>query len=254
MFKATKNYLSSVSRGKIFLVVILAGILFLIFNLFFNTGEKDSTISLRGVCKEIVYADGIKLQIGVSIDGTNSTTVNESLSILNRRLRLSLENSSLRDIKIIEKSYYVYKSTIKENSTWKGKLTLEVQTSDFENIYEAIERSNYAVENLTINLQPSFSEDLKAELKEKCLSSLVSKLYEEGKYVSKLSGQRLGDIKNLSFSDRYPEIRTAGLYRSQSDSTRKNSEGNLPEVLLNKEYSLTLNVVYYLQPRLLPRF
>lgn len=159
--------------------------------------QKMSTFDVAGDGRVVVVPDEATIQLGVTDQGRNLKTVQQSINMKMDQVAKSLKGMGIDDKDIKTTGYNVYPD-YQEEGLYRAQASLSVKIRDLDKVSDALDLvGTLGLDNVagpSFGLSEELSEKTMKEAREIAIDNAKSKAEE----LSGLAGMKLGRIVNIS--------------------------------------------------------
>lgn len=159
--------------------------------------QKMTTFDVSGEGKVVVVPDEATLQLGVTDQGRNLKTVQQSINMKMEQVGKSLKGMGIDEADIKTTGYNVY-SDYQEEGLYRAQASLSVKIRDLDKVSEALDLvGTLGLDNVSgpvFGLSDQIMEKTTREAREMAIEKAKNKASE----LADLSGMKLGRIVNIS--------------------------------------------------------
>lgn len=158
--------------------------------------QKMSTFDVSGEGRVVVVPDEAVLQLGVTDQGRNLKTVQQSINMKMDQVSKSLKGMGVDDKDIKTTGYNVYPD-YQEKGLYQAQASLSVKIRDLDKVSDALDLiGSLGLDNVS---GPSFglSEELSEKTVKEAREMAIDKAKSKAEELSGLAGMKLGRIVNI---------------------------------------------------------
>lgn len=159
--------------------------------------QKMTTFDVSGEGKVVVVPDEATLQLGVTDQGRNLKTVQQSINMKMEQVGKSLKGMGIDEADIKTTGYNVY-SDYQEEGLYRAQASVSVKIRDLDKVSEALDLvGTLGLDNVSgpvFGLSDELMEKTTREAREMAIEKAKNKASE----LAGLSGMKLGRIVNIS--------------------------------------------------------
>ncbi len=159
--------------------------------------QKMTTFDVSGEGRVVVVPDEATLQLGVTDQGRNLKTVQQSINMKMEQVGKSLKGMGIDDKDIKTTGYNVYPD-YQEEGLYRAQASLSVKIHDLDKVSDALDLvGSLGLDNVS---GPSFglSEELSEKTTREAREEAIEKAKTKASELAELSGMKLGRIVNIS--------------------------------------------------------
>ncbi len=177
-----------------------------------TTTEQSRTFDVSGNSEVSVMPDEAQARVGVEVSANNVAAAQEQMNqrinrITTTLLDIGFEESDIRTSNYNIRPNYDYERPNRRITGYNVSSSLEIKTTEFESMNEALDAVVQAGANNVSSVQFIVSDEKREEIMKDAREDAITEAKEKAKDLAGLAGMQLGRIVNVSESNPISEPR-----------------------------------------------